>query len=137
RLPVSTWSLPTSPAGFAQADLKAPVCHRRISKFERRRRAEILRVYGQFITKPKVWLIPAQANGLGSLCGIGISAESALHRHAADDGVEDDPTESVSEICQRLEGAREERASSPQPSPPKEEREKITRTRSERLWPVA
>src|SRR5438034_11770871 len=37
---------------------------------------------------------------------------------------------SVSEICQRLEGARDERASSPQPSPPKEEREKISRTRS-------
>src|SRR2546426_9055773 len=38
--------------------------------------------------------------------------------------------ESVSENCQSVEGAREERASSPQPSPPKEEREKISRTRS-------
>ena len=45
------------------------------------------------MTKPKVWLIPAQANGLGSLCGIGTSAESALHPHPEDDGVEDDPTE--------------------------------------------
>src|SRR5207249_6233576 len=65
----------------------------RISKFERGRRAETLRVYGHFITKPKVWLVPAQANGLGSLCGICISAESALHRHAEDDDVEDDLTE--------------------------------------------
>src|SRR5437879_3672012 len=69
------------------------VASRRISKFEKGRRAEILRVYGQFITKPKVWLISAQANGLGSLCGIGISAECALHRHAEDDSVEDYLTE--------------------------------------------
>jgi len=33
---------------------------------------------------------------------------------------------SVSEICQSVEGAREERASSPQPSPPEEERERIS-----------
>ena len=38
---------------------------------------------------------------------------------------------SVSEICQSVEGAREERASSPQPSPPEEEREKISQTRSQ------
>src|SRR6266446_6123971 len=46
---------------------------------------------------------------------------------------------SVSEICQRLEGAHEERTSSPQPFPPpayallrrgKEERERISQTRS-------
>src|SRR2546428_6444807 len=36
--------------------------------------------------------------------------------------------ESVSENCQSVEGAREERASSPQPSPPKEERERISQT---------
>ena len=55
----------------------------RISKFERGRRAEILRVYGHFVTKPKVWLIPAQANGLGSRSVEYKSAEGALHRHAA------------------------------------------------------
>jgi len=65
----------------------------RISKFEKGQRTEILRVYGHFITKPKVWLMPAQANGLGSLCGIGISAESASHRQAEDNGLEDVRTE--------------------------------------------
>ena len=37
--------------------------------------------------------MPAQANGLGSLCGIGISAESASHRQAEDNGLEDVRTE--------------------------------------------
>src|SRR2546422_10501580 len=40
-------------------------------------------------------------------------------------------SKSVSENCQSVEGAREERASSPQPSPPEEERERISQTRSE------
>src|SRR2546427_9068047 len=39
-------------------------------------------------------------------------------------------SKSVSENCQSVEGAREERASSPQPSPPEEERERISQTRS-------
>src|SRR5438094_2917633 len=39
-------------------------------------------------------------------------------------------TKSVSENCQKLESAREQRASSPQPSPPEEEREMLSQTRS-------
>jgi len=43
----------------------------------------------------------------------------------------ENPPESLSDNCQKVERAREETASSPRPSPPEEERERISQTRSE------
>src|SRR5438132_8582526 len=43
----------------------------------------------------------------------------------------ENPPESLSDNCQKVERVREETASSPRPSPPEEGRERISQTRSE------